>query len=269
MTIICVDDERHTLNMIVKLCRDIVSSAEVSGFEHAEEALYWVSQGNLPQIALLDIDMPDMNGLILAKKIKELSPDTAIVFLTGYRDFAVDAYSLHASGYLLKPITRERLASEIEYVLSTNRIPVKTQIQIRTFGNFDIFINRQPVHFARSKSKELLALLVDRHGSRISRSEAFAVLYQNKPYDRANQKQLDVIFRCLRSTLEENGIGEILEQESGLIRIRPELVSCDLYDFLNGKREAIAFYRGEYMRAYSWAAPKEANIDKIRESFHH
>lgn len=82
-------------------------------------------------------------------------------------------------------------------------------------------------------------------------------------YDRAMQKQMDVVIRSLRSTLEEAGVGEIFEIQSGWMRILPERMDSDLFRFLDGNREAIQEYRGEYMSAYSWASQTEAYLDRI------
>ena len=236
MTAICVDDEPLVLQLSLSLIRELPQFKQVEGFGGSVEALDWLETPR-PDLALLDIDMPAINGIALAIRIKEQYPDTAIIFLTGYTQYAVEAFALHASGYLMKPINQ-------------------------TFGNFDVFVDGKAVAFNRSKSKELLAYLVDRKGSSVSRTEAFAVLWEDNAYDRSMQKQLDVVIRSLRGTLQENGIGEILEMKSGNMRIIPELLDCDLYRFFSGDAEAINEYRGEYMSSYSWASLTEANVDR-------
>ena len=262
MTAICVDDEPLVLQLTLSLFRDLPGFQEVEGFAGPLEALDWL-ENHTPDIALLDIDMPGMNGLELARRIRDMHPDTAIIFLTGYSEYALDAFQLHASGYLMKPINREKLASEVEYALSgRNRVKV-SNVFAKTFGNFDLLVDGRPLVFKRSKSKELLAYLVDRHGGNVSRPEAFAVLWEDTFYDRAMQKQMDVVIRSLRSTLEEAGVGEIFEIQSGWMRILPERMDSDLFRFLDGNRETIQEYRGEYMSAYSWASQTEAYLDRI------
>lgn len=262
MTAICVDDEPLVLQLTLSLFRDLPRFSEVEGFAGALEALDWL-ENHTPDIALLDIDMPGMNGLELAARIREMHPDTAIIFLTGYSEYALDAFQLHASGYLMKPINREKLAAEVEYALSGKNRPSSSNVFAKTFGNFDILVDGRPLFFKRSKSKELLAYLVDRHGGNVSRPEAFAVLWEDVFYDRAMQKQMDVVVRSLRATLEEAGIGEIFEIRSGWMRILPEKMDSDLFRFLNGDRDTIQEYRGEYMSAYSWASQTEAYLDRI------
>ena len=262
MTAICVDDEPLVLQLTLSLFRDLPGFQEVEGFAGPLEALDWL-ENHTPDIALLDIDMPGMNGLELARRIRDMHPDTAVIFLTGYSEYALDAFHLHATGPLMKPINRERVAAEAEYALSGRNRGKASNVFAKTFGNFDLLVDGRPLVFKRSKSKELLAYLVDRHGGNVSRPEAFAVLWEDTFYDRAMQKQMDVVIRSLRSTLEEAGVGEIFEIQSGWMRILPERMDSDLFRFLDGNREAIQEYRGEYMSAYSWASQTEAYLDRI------
>jgi len=268
MKIICIDDEPLILNMTVELCKKLPQCPEVEGFSKSAEALVWLEK-NSADVALLDINMPDMFGLELAGKIRALDPQTAIIFLTGYSEYAVDAFAFHASGYLMKPLNKKRLAEEIEHasMLRESRGEKSTapHISARTFGEFDLFVDGKAVAFPRSKSKELLAYLIDRHGGGITRPTAAAVLWENAGYDRSMQKQLDVIIRSLRSALENAGAQDIFEIKNGTMRVLPEKMDCDLYRFMAGDAAAVNGYRGEYMSAYSWANVTEAFLTRMRE----
>ncbi len=256
MNVICVDDEELILQHTVSLCRSLERFDQVWGFSSATKALAW-SEDHTIDLALLDIDMPDMKGLDLASGIRKANPDTAILFLTGYEQYAVDAFAMHASGYLLKPVSRERLLSEVEYVLFDKGGQGSSRIVIRTFGHFDVFADGELITFKRSKAKELLALLVDRQGAGITRAEAYAMLWEEGVYDRPAQKQFDVIVRSLKSTLSEFHADGIVDMEKGVMRVRPETFDCDLYRFLKGDEEAVNSYRGEYMGSYPWASMTE------------
>ena len=195
--------------------------------------------------------MPDMNGIDLAKTIKLRHPGMKIIFLMSYPQYAVDAFHLHVSGYLLKPVDTDELAYEVNYALS-DRIQEKPEptVRLRTFGGFDVFASGKLVAFKLSKSKELLALLVDRQGLSQKRSEAFGILWEDRMYDRSMQKQFDVIIRSMRDTLREYGIEEIFEMKKGGLRVCPNLIDCDVYRFFDGDVDAFNAYRGEYMNAY-------------------
>lgn len=265
MKILCVDDEKLVLELTESMCRALPQRPETAGFTRAEQALDWLRE-NTADVALLDINMPDMDGLTLAARVKELCPDTAVIFLTGYTQYAVDAFRLHAAGYLLKPVSAQRLQEEIDYAMQVRgqpSLPAPPHIQARTFGVFDLLVDGKVVSFPRAKAKELLAYLVDRQGGTVTRANAFSVLWEDAEYDRRMQKQFDVIVRALRTTLEGYGIGEIFELSQGSMRIVPEKLDCDLYRFFNGDVEAIDAYRGEYMSEYSWASLTEAYMDRM------
>ena len=93
---ICVDDERLLLERTVSLCRELPGMEEVAGFARPREALQWVSE-HLVDLALLDVEMPGMTGIELAAAIKERQPGTAIIFVTAYPKYAVDAFAVRAN----------------------------------------------------------------------------------------------------------------------------------------------------------------------------
>ena len=261
MKIICVDDENLVLELVVRLCEELPQINEVVSFSSSPEALEYM-KNNSADLALLDIEMPKMNGITLAVKIKELHPDISIVFLTGYSNYALEAFKIHANGYIMKPIEKEKLVAEINHALSSKAVTSYPHIFAKTFGEFDLLIDGKPLRFARSKSKELLAFLIDKQGAGVKRVVAFAALYEDELYDRKMQKSFNVIVHSLKTTLTENGIGEIFEMNSGELRINPTLIDCDLYRLLQGDVQTINTYRGEYMVSYYWASLTEAVIEK-------
>ena len=266
MTIVCVDDEALVLGLTVSLCRELPQRPQAEGFQRANDAIRWL-QTNPADIALLDINLPDMDGITLAAKLKELQPDIAVIFLTGYAEYALDAFGLHASGYLLKPVNPERLAEEIAFAMKGGpRAKEKARVSVRTFGEFDVLLDGSPIIFERARAKELLAFLIDRQGGFVTRANVFSALWENGLYDRSMQKQLDVVIRSLRTTLEHYGIGDIIEIQKGSLRAVPEKLDCDLYRFFGGDADAAGAYHGEYMNAYSWASPTEAYMDRIKQA---
>ena len=270
MRAICVDDEELILQRTVSLVKKTNIFDDVESFMEPYEALEYLDNSKA-DLALLDIDMPEMGGLELASNIKERCPNIKIIFLTGYSEYAVDAYAMHATGYLLKPIGYDKLLSELEYALesgktegaSDNASTKETnlpRVKVETFGYFNILVDGKPVVFKRNKAKELIACLVDRRGQFVSRKDIFYILWEDDDYDRAKQKYLDTIIRSLKDTLDEYGISDIFEAEKGLMRVVPEKLDCDLYRFLNKDQEAIDSFRGEYMSSYFWASETEGYL---------
>lgn len=257
MRAICVDDERALMERTVSLLRELPGMEEVAGFTRPREALEWATEHPV-DLALLDVEMPGMTGIELAAVFKRRQPDAAVVFLTAYPKYAVDAFAVRASGYLLKPVTPEALAADVAHALSGRRKPLEGHVVVRTFGAFDVLADGRMVEFKRAKSEEILAFLVDRQGGTATRAEVFAALWEDRAYDRGMQKHLDNCVRALRNTLREYGIEEILETTRGTLRVNPDTFVCDLYRFLEGDRDAVQAYRGEYMSAYSWANMTES-----------
>ena len=264
MKVICVDDEPQVLRYNISLCREMPRITETRGFTDPGKALSWM-ETHAADIALLDIGMPGTDGLTLARVIRDRHPGTAIIFLTAHPEYAADAWEIHAAGYLLKPLTKERLTDELSYaaewIRKNSEEDLVPHIGVQTFGNFDLLVDGKTVAFARSKAKELFAYLVDKKGIRVSRAEVFRELWEDEEYTRPNQKMLDVIVRSLRATLDENGIGEILQMERGMLRILPQALDCDVYRLLAGDEQYEQKYQGEYMSLYSWARLTEGHID--------
>ncbi|MBQ9519097.1 MAG: response regulator [Firmicutes bacterium] len=256
MKIICVDDEKLILELIVSMCKAIRPTDEISGFNRPEKALEWC-EDNRPDVVLLDIRMPKISGIELAAKIKQKHPKTAVIFMTGYSEYALEAYCVHPSGYLLKPPEKEKLAAEITYALQGKKDKDEEEYPHIRIKAFDVFADGELVKFERTKAKELLAYLVDQNGAGVSRKKAFVTLWDNENYDRSGQKHLDVIIRSLRDTLKQYGIDDMFELQNGIMRIFPEKIDCDYYRFLKGEPKAVNSYRGKYMESYSWASLTE------------
>ena len=257
MRAICVDDERILAQDVAEMCLELPQIHEVKIFTRAKAALQWLEDHPV-DLALLDIDMPDMNGIELAANIKNRWPDVAVIFLTGYSQYAVEAFSVRACGYLLKPVTKEALAADVAYALSGKKTQLTGHVVVKTFGNFDIFVDGKPISFKMEKCKEILAYLVNKLGTGVKRAEIAAILWEDRLYDRKLQKQLDVYIRALRDTLQENGAEHIMELKKGVLRILPDTFLCDAYLFFSGDRDVINSYRGEYMNSYTWASITES-----------
>ena len=257
MNVICVDDEPLAVEYTLKQCRQLPEIGRAEGFTDAESALTYLREHSA-DIALLDINMPDTDGITLAAQIKRLRPQTAILFLTAYKQYAFNAYAVHPAGYLLKSVSLENLAEEVTYIYGARHAATVSHIHVKTFGYFDVYVGDKPISFRLAKSKEILAYLVDKQGNGVTRPDLFAAIWEDQLYDRKMQKQLDVYIRSLRESLREYGVEEILEMEKGTLRVRPETFICDAYLFFAGDSDTINAYRGEHMSAYSWASMTES-----------
>lgn len=260
MNIIAVDDEYHALKILERSISQAAPGNPVSGFKSAEEALEYAAEHPV-DVAFLDIKMRGMHGLALAKELKKLRPEINIVFVTGYSEYAVDAYRLHASGYVTKPVSAESVRLELENLRNPPG-PADSGIRIRTFGNFQITVDGEPVLFKRSKSKEILAYLVDRCGAGVTNKGLASVLWEDDPYTRSHQHQIQNNIAAMIADLTSAGAGEIIIRKYNHLAVDPDKVDCDLFRLRNGDPQALNDYMGEYMAEYSWAEPTAALLEE-------
>lgn len=251
MRIIAVDDEEIALEILESAIREAESSAEVAVFDTSTAALRYASE-NKCDAAFLDINMGGTSGIALAKELKLKNPEINIIFSTGYSEYALEAVEMHASGYIMKPITAEKVRYELDELRF--RIPGAAQgkLRIQCFGNFDAFIGDKPIEFKYRKTKELLAYLVDRNGAMCTNNEIISVLWEDEDDMNGKQIYFKSVRRDLLSVLKDIGCGDAVIQRRGEIGIDKSRVVCDYFDWLEGKAEGINAYRGEYMAQYSW-----------------
>ena len=114
MRYLLVDDEPLALEALKLAMGRADPQAELYGFTLPSKAVEFAGAQQL-DAAFLDIELGSVNGLTLAMRLKELQPDLHIIFVTSYDQYAVDAFQIHASGYLLKPVTEAAILSGLPY----------------------------------------------------------------------------------------------------------------------------------------------------------
>ncbi len=256
MRVILVDDEVNNMDAF-ELETEGMEGIEIVGrFENPVEALGFVRE-HAVDLAVLDVEMPELDGIRLGKKLRECRPEIELIYLTAYRDYAFDAYQLYAGAYLLKPFNRADIEKAFSHLtrfsgnaLSDAEVP---RVFIQTFGRFEVFLDGKPLEFKSAKAKELLALLVDRRGGIVTTEEMLTYLWEDRPNTDSSRSLCRKVVQRLHSFLEENGIGDIVERYTRGRSLQVSKVSCDYYDYLDGKEEGKRAFLGEYMSNYSWA----------------
>ena len=246
MIAIAVDDEMLMLGALASAIKSSPDISEVFEFTDCDGALAFIKDNSV-DVVFLDINMRGMGGLALAEKIIGIRPDCKIVFCTGYEEYAIPAFKLHASGYLMKPVSAEDVQIEIDNIKGIRQ--TEKLLTVKCFGNFEVYAKGEKLTFKRSKTKELFAFLVDRNGAGVTVAEIGVALWENDE-EQKNHNYIHQLFRDLRQSLETVGGSGIFERNNYFYSINPEKLDCDYYAYLkNGKPE----FRGEYMSQYSWA----------------
>ena len=181
MNVIVVDDE---LAPLLTFSSHILDNAEITAnmFSSQIDKALEFAKNNLCKAVFLDIVMPSINGVDLAKKFIEINPEIKVVFITGYaqnEDKIKAELGNNFFAFCYKPYD-ERMLNGILQKLLNDSAP---SVYFNTFSHFDCYVNKTVVDFARAKSKELLALLVDKRGATLTMEEAITCLWGEKPLD--------------------------------------------------------------------------------------
>ncbi len=266
MKIVIVDDERNVLRDFISEAEDIEGIQEILPFDDPRAALQYVADGGPVDLAFLDINMPEIDGIELMKRIRELRPHLFITFLTAYSSYALDAFELEANGYILKPFDRSEIEKILQKYLRSQKkaTPDQSRIRIRTFGRFDLFVDGTAVHFSSAKAKEMLALLVDKAGSNVTMDYLICHLWENRPLDDKVKTLYRMALKNLRETLRSVGAEEILRESRNSRSIDTSKISCDYLQLLQDDSAAWKRFDERYMEQYSWAEETLAYLTNLK-----
>ena len=246
MNILLVDDEILQLKRLYDSVKKVLPNDDIVYFTNPVEALDSVRDKQI-EIAFLDIEMPKINGIMLAKQLKSINPKVNIIFVTAYDNFALEAMRIRASGYVSKPVNEEKVRTEIEGLRYPIELVATKKIQVKCFGNFEVFYNGEPLKFTYSKSKEVFAYLIDREGAAININELNAVLWEED-----HKSYLRNLIADIQKTLKIVHADDVFFKRHNECYIDVTKVDCDAYEYKANNPNAIRMYRGEYMMQYSW-----------------
>lgn len=160
INIVLCDDENIALRINCTYIEELVKKyridANVTGFLRGEKLIEYM-ESNAVDIAFLDIDLKGMNGIAIASKLLRKYPRIITVFITGHREYAFDAFTVEAFGYLTKPIDPERLERifkkaviQVNYI--NNRAPAVPLVI--TVDNIKKKINQSNILFIERKNTQ-------------------------------------------------------------------------------------------------------------------
>lgn len=262
MIIYAIDDEDNAREYLIDKVSKVCPDAEIMPYGDAKSALEAAKEKPF-DVAFLDINMPKVNGIELAKQFKKMNPKSNIIFVTGYSEYSLDAFSLDASGYLLKPV----IVDDIKHAMENLRYPIVvsggSDITVQCFGDFEIYFKGEPIKFKYSKSKEVVAYLIDRRGAECSNNEVIANIWDD---DDNHSSYYRSLIKDIGDTFDSLGYKEVFIRHRAGASIVPGKVRCDYFDFLDGKPAGINAYNGDYMYQYSWAE-KTASLLFIKSEF--
>ena len=113
--VVMADDEPGVMLLLCSILSKLERALVIGAADNAKDAIALVREHN-PDLAFLDIELPDIKGIELAERLREIKPDLAIVFITAHQEYSLDAFKLYAFDYILKPIDEERVKSTFQRI---------------------------------------------------------------------------------------------------------------------------------------------------------
>lgn len=283
MNILIVDDEVDTLNEINfyvkkhKVCDySVICTNPLRALEEVEKLHF--------DAALLDIEMPVMNGLELSEQLLNISPYMKIAFITAYNSYATEAFDVNAIDYVLKPIREERLVRALDRLLSKGTINLqekedRPKLSIYTMGKLVVKIGEDIVKWNRRKSAELFAYLLENREMPIHKEKLCDLLWPDLEPRKALVNLQSTIY-SIRKILREYDSREISIKYIGdnyLLCIKE--VYIDAVEFENLLQQAMEkedevlvnkaldIYKEDYLEeeGWLWTEPRKQELRKIKE----
>ncbi|MDD4568787.1 MAG: LytTR family DNA-binding domain-containing protein [Tepidanaerobacteraceae bacterium] len=157
--ILVCEDEKNTLGMICKLLKENSLVEEIFPTCSGNAAVEIIKK-QIPHILLLDIDLPDIDGIEVAKIARAFDPQSSIVFITGYPDYAQESFIVHPYDYILKPIDIDRfnrtinnLIVKCESNMLNNKLKSARKLPVRV-KNRVLFLNMDDIIFIEKNGKD-------------------------------------------------------------------------------------------------------------------
>lgn len=249
MRAIVTDDEPLMLKRFMRLCADIPDLHIVGQFESAQAALEYA--GSHPvELAFLDVEMPVMNGVELAKRLRSLRPDILIVFVSAFDEYIWDSNQIGGDYYVVKPYNRETLEMVMERIrLLSHR--QRKKLYIQTFGRFVVLRDGDVVPLT-GKAKEILALVVTRRGREISNQEIYSTIWEGRTYSNVSMGVFYNALTRLKRALKAASLEQLLISTRHGQMVDTSMFDCDYYAWQDGNMEQRDRFEREFLSEYSW-----------------
>ena len=262
MTILAVIKNNKLLEEMQAILTELCPDDELMIFTDSPKALAAARKKEI-QVAFLDAKLAEIDGLLLGRYLRDLYPEINLIVLTKERGVAFDAMALRASGCILSPAAKEDIQRELAELRYPPGRSKKKGVFAQTFGNFELFVDGVPVGFKYSKTKEIVAILINNKGVQTTNGEIIASLWEDDGDPKVKASYLSNLRQDLQNTLTGLKVNDIILKKRGSMAIAMDKVDCDLFEWLAKKKESRYQYLGDYMNQYSWAELVHAELDEL------
>lgn len=239
LSAVIVDDEIPVLNLLKMFLKRTEKVNVLEAFTDPTEALKNIFDIK-PDVVFLDIEMPEINGLELANCLIEQNDELMVVFVTGYNQYALEAFQVNALDYILKPVNSDRIEKCVSRLMKLRIPKVEEKVDMRQpriccFGDFEVHGNNGVIKWPTRKVEEMLAYFIFHRDCNINGMELGEILWPEGEPDKIKANFDTSLFR-LRKTIKQNGLPiEITSKKGGkgIYRCNLNELSTDFIEFEN------------------------------------
>lgn len=278
---ILIDDEKAALNNLERFLKGYDQIEILGAYTDETKALEEIKNKRV-NLIFLDIEMPKMKGIEVAKKILEIDSNIQIIFVTAYNDYAIDAFDLEALDYVMKPIIKKRFDKTMERVMKRcsyffQEKELDEECKILCFRNFEI-IGKQVIKWRTSKAEEFIAYLVHHRGAFVHKSKIIEDLWPGKDEEQAI-KLLHTNVYYARIALKSNNLDQLIIYYNKMYKFHIGKIFCDMEEFYKAfhinkvitnnnvciMEKIIQIYKGGYLESndYHWAINEQLHFNKM------
>ncbi len=282
---IIIDNEKPAIDILKILLEKTEQVIVVGSFMNADDA-YAKYQSLNPDVAFLDIEMPDTTGLELAERFITADSDMEIIFVTAYDQYALEAFRVNALDYLLKPLSYEAVQQTIKRLQKRKKqIPEAANIPIGGcsvyyFGGLSVYgaNDSQPIKWRTSKAEELFAYMLYHINKEVSKWEICEALWPNYDPDKVGMYLHTTVYK-MKKVLDLAKIKFNFTFINGRYKLELPLIYIDTAEFdsmtntlvvvsdetIDKYMKAFLLYKGDYLEDndYSWSIYK--NLEYVKK----
>jgi len=282
LRVVLIDDEQLALDYLEKLFKKIGGVEIIGKYTNPYTGLKEIRDGQ-PDVVFLDIEMPEINGLELAKKIKNSLPNVKIVYVTAHSEYAVEAFEIIAADYIVKPFRQERLIKTISNLLEMTGKKAVFSPMVCCLNKLHFKMNGKDsevmnVYWRTSKSRELFAYLVHHRGKFVRKVDLLEYFWSNFNSNDGYSQLYSTIYQIRQTLKSTNFPIEIINYDNSY-RLELNEVLVDVDEWENGMKKlsfvtretlpdyqkTLDLYKGDYFEKddYWWAENERKRLSLL------